>query len=49
MNVKLSQEHLAIFMQYINAYDSVVLDDTQRLTDEDMDQLDPDDLKEMDI
>ncbi|KAD2805590.1 hypothetical protein E3N88_38967 [Mikania micrantha] len=27
MNIRVSQEHLAFFMQFVNAYDSVVVDD----------------------
>ena len=49
VNVQVSQDQLAFFMKIVNAYDAMVIDDSQRLSNEDMKQLDPDDLEEIDI
>ncbi|KAL8265789.1 hypothetical protein R6Q59_003133 [Mikania micrantha] len=49
VDVKVPQDYPDFFMKFVNAYDSVVIDESKRLTDEDMDELDPDDHQEMDI
>lgn len=36
VNVKASKYQLAFFMQLVNAYDAIVIDDSQRLSNEDM-------------